>query len=95
MRTVALRWVWVAALALGLAGSAASFGYADPSPTQSWVGRTQKELIATLGDPASVRVRPDGTLLLEYLIERNGMTCRVVYLALPDGRIAAEKDDCV
>lgn len=88
-------WMLSAALAALAAGGVPSAVRADPPPPTSWVGHTQKELIEKLGEPESVRVRPDGTVLLEYLIERHGVTCRYVYLALPNGVIAAQKDDCV
>ncbi len=88
-------WIGCALVALLLCVPAsASWSEPPPVPT-SWVGHTQQELIAALGDPATIRVRPDGTVLLEYIVERNGLTCHTVYLALPTGRIAAQKDDCV
>jgi hypothetical protein len=74
--------------------SAAQSARADPPARGSWIGRTQQELLAQRGEPASVRVRPDGSLLLEYVFERDGRTCRGVYLADPFGVIAAEKEEC-
>lgn len=79
-----------AALALVATQSA----LADPPAGGSWIGRTQQELLAERGEPESVRVRPDGSLLLEYLVERGGVTCRIVYLTDPFGLIAAEKEEC-
>jgi hypothetical protein len=79
-------------LLLAACTGAPSFAEA-PSHT-SWVGRTQQELLAARGEPETVRIRPDGSLLLEYLARRGGLTCRSVYLSDFLGRIAAEKEQC-
>jgi hypothetical protein len=60
----------------------------------AWVGRTQQELLADQGEPASVRIRPDGSLLIEYVVKGDQRTCRRVYLADPSGMIAAQKEAC-
>ncbi len=62
--------------------------------TLGWVGHDQADLLAARGEPQTVRVRPDGSLLLEYRAERGGLTCRSVYLSDPLGRIAAEQERC-
>lgn len=77
-----------------LAACAGASPAAEPPQPTSWVGRSQQELLAARGEPETVRIRPDGSLLLEYLAQRGGLICRSVYLSDPLGRIAAEKEQC-